>query len=242
MSARVLGGGGDVLLLCDHASAAVPDDIALGVAPSVMTKHVALDIGAEALTLALAARLDARAALGTVSRLVVDLHREPDHPQLIPVESDGYEIPGNHAADRAERIRRFHAPYHRAVHDLIRARRPALIVALHSFTPRLEVGMTADRRWDVGVLSNRDRRAADLAIAFLAQEDLIVGDNEPYSGRLLNATLNRHAEARGIPSLCLEVRNDHLLTASGVATMADVVARCVSHVRAGLARGRHSAT
>ncbi|SOB87511.1 Predicted N-formylglutamate amidohydrolase [Sphingomonas guangdongensis] len=242
MSARVLDGSGDVLLLCDHASAAVPDDIALGVAPTVMAKHVALDIGAEALTLALAARLDVRAALGTVSRLDIDLHREPDHPQLIPVVSDGYEVPGNHAADRAERIRRFHSPYHRAVHDLVRVRRPALIVAVHSFTPRLEVGRAADRRWDMGVLSNRDRRAADLAIAFLAQENLVVGDNEPYSGRLLNATLNRHAEARGIPSLSLEVRNDHLLSAPGVATMCDIVARCVAHVRDGLARGRHSAT
>ena len=35
-----------------------------------------------------------------------------------------------------------------------------------------------------------------------------VGDNEPYSGKQLNATMDRHAEANGIPYLTIEVRQD----------------------------------
>jgi predicted N-formylglutamate amidohydrolase len=238
---ELIDGAGDVLLLCDHASAAVPADIDLGVAPEVMAKHVAVDIGAGPLTRALATRLGAPAVLGTVSRLVIDLHREPDHPHLIPVESDGHAVVGNAGADRAERIRQFYAPYHRAIRESVRRHRPVLLVAVHSFTPRLEVGMDADRRWQVGILSNRDRRAAGLAIACLAVEGLIVGDNEPYSGRQLNLTLNRHAEAQGIASFSLEVRNDLINDTAGVAGWADTIARVIADVRNKVAWQRSSA-
>src|SRR3569623_2848595 len=108
------GRPGGVLLICDHASNAVPDDIDLGIAPVLLDKHIAIDIGAGPVTEALAARRDAPALLATVSRLVIDLHRQPDHPGLMPPVSDGHPIPGNDRADRAERIARFHRPYHRA--------------------------------------------------------------------------------------------------------------------------------
>jgi len=57
------------------------------------------------------------------------------------------------------------------------------------------------RPWHVGVLYNEDDRAARVAIPLLEAEGLMVGDQEPYSGRLLNATMNRHAEAEGRPYL-----------------------------------------
>lgn len=239
---ELIDGTGDVLLLCDHASAAVPADTDLGVATEVMGKHVALDIGAGPLTRALAARLDAPAVLGTVSRLVIDLHREPDHSHLIPIVSDGHAVPGNVGADRTQRIRRFYAPYHQAIRAAVRRYRPTLIVAVHSFTPRLEVGMAADRQWQVGILSNRDRRAADPALAFLAAEGLIVGDNEPYSGRHLNLTLNRHAEAVGIASFSLELRNDLIAADTAVAVWSDTIARLIANVRNRVARQPPSAT
>lgn len=214
------GAAGGLLLLCDHASAAVPDGIDLGVPPDVMARHVAVDIGAAPLTRALAARLGAPAVLATVSRLVIDLHRQPDHPALIPLESDGDPVPGNHAADRADRVARFHRPYHRAVAAAVRRYSPRLIVAIHSFTPRLRT-MEADRPWQIGILYNRDTRAAQRAIAELRSQGLCVGDNEPYTGRRLNATLNRHAEAHGFASFAVEVRNDLIADDAGVARWAD---------------------
>jgi predicted N-formylglutamate amidohydrolase len=224
-----------VLLLCDHASNAVPDDIDLGIAPDLLDRHIAVDIGAGPLTVALAAAIPAPAILGTVSRLVIDVHREPDHPGLIPQVTDGHVIPGNVTADRFARIARFHAPYHRAIADQIRRQRPGLIVAIHSFTPRLESGDAGNRPWQVGILSNRDRRAADPAIAFLTAQGLTTGDNEPYSGRLLNTTLNRHGEANGIPSLSVEVRNDLIGDAAGISHWCDIIARMIDHVRNSLA-------
>jgi predicted N-formylglutamate amidohydrolase len=240
-AAELLDGCAPVLLLCDHASDAVPPDIALGVPPGAMRRHIAVDIGAGALTRALAVRIGAPAVLGTVSRLVIDLHREPDHPKLIPTESDGQQVPGNIGADRLQRVARFHAPYHRTIARAVRQRRPALIVAIHSFTPRLEIGGT-DRPWQCGVLYNRDTRAARPAVAWLRAQGFVTGDNEPYSGRLLNATLNRHAEANGIASLSIEVRNDLIADDAGVADWTDVLAALVAHLRNGLAQGSSSKT
>jgi predicted N-formylglutamate amidohydrolase len=232
----VEGSQQDVLLLCDHASNAVPADIDLGIDPALLDLHIALDIGAGPLTRALAATLDAPAILATVSRLVIDLHREPDHVGLIPHHSDGHSIPGNEHADRADRIARFHAPYHRAIAQRVRTWRPRLILSIHSFTPRLEQG-GSDRPWQVGVLYNRDARAARPAIDFLRARGLVTGDNAPYSGRLLNATLNRHAEANGIPALAIEVRNDLIRDPAGVSRWTEILRDLTKSLRNTLACG-----
>jgi predicted N-formylglutamate amidohydrolase len=243
MSAPEILAGADprILLICDHASNAVPEDIDLGIAPDLLDKHIAIDIGASPLTRALATRLDAPAILATVSRLVIDLHRQPDHPRLIPETSDGHAVPGNVGADRFARIARFHAPYHHALADGIALHRPQLIASIHSFTPCLEDGGTP-RPWQIGILSNRDRRAADTIIPLLKARGIVTGDNEPYSGRLLNATLNRHAEAQGIPSVAIEVRNDLIADAPGVVVWRDILGQILIDVRNSLAQARGLAT
>ncbi len=226
----ILDGDADILLLCDHASNVVPEGIALGIPPELLDLHIAIDIGAEPLTRALAERLDAPAILATVSRLVIDLHREPDHPALIPTASDGHVIPGNAAADREERIDRFHRPYHEALARLIDTQAPRLLASIHSFTPQLENG-GAPRRWEAGILYNEDDRAAQVAIALLRAKGIEVGDNEPYSGRLLNATLNRHGEARELPYLAIEVRNDLISDAAGVGRWAEILSEIIAETR-----------
>ncbi|MBX3564768.1 MAG: N-formylglutamate amidohydrolase [Sphingomonas sp.] len=241
MTEIIQGSTEDVLLLCDHASNAVPDGIDLGIARELLDLHIAVDIGAGPLTRSLAAALDAPAILATVSRLVIDLHRETDHIGLIPHRSDGHLIPGNDSADRTGRIARFHAPYHRILRDRIRAQRPGLILSIHSFTPRLEHG-GSDRPWQVGVLYNRDTRAAHPAVQFFRDAGFVTGDNEPYSGRLLNATLNRHAEGQGIPSIAIEVRNDLIRDAAGVAAWTRTLADLTNSLRNSLARNGSVAT
>lgn len=219
-AAEWIAGSGPVMLVCDHASAAVPADIDLGISPALLNNHIAIDLGAADLTRAIAQRLGAPALLAPVSRLVIDLNRPTDHPGLIPLSSDGHAITGNAPADRPGRIARFHAPYHREIAARLRVQRPVLIVAIHSFTPALASTQVA-RPWPVAILSNRDRRAADLALSHLRAEGLMVGDNEPYSGRALNMTMNRHGEGNGIASLSIEVRNDGIANADGVAAWAD---------------------
>ncbi|MBC2777643.1 N-formylglutamate amidohydrolase [Parasphingopyxis marina] len=222
-----------LLLIADHASDRVPGDIDLGVDPAVMQKHIAVDIGIATLAPLVAARLGCPALLANVSRLVVDLHREADNPAVIPVTSDGYEIPANaalNAAGRAARIDRFWKPYHARAAELIEAHAPRMLFTLHSFTPSLE-SAPADRPWQIGILYNADERAPRIAIPKLEALGLVVGDNEPYSGKLLNATMNFHAEARGLPYLAIEVRNDLIDTPEGAREWAELLAPVIAAVR-----------
>lgn len=229
------GGDTPVLIVADHASNHVPADIELGVCPSLLDQHVALDIGVAQVAALLAEKLRCTAILGGVSRLVIDLNREEDAPCLIPHRSDGRIIPGNERADREARLTRFHRPYHAEVARLLGTMGRPFILSLHSFTPNLASDPGGARPWEIGILYNDDDRAARLAIPMLQAAGLAVGDQLPYSGRLLNASMNRHAEAVGIPYLGVEMRQDISGTAEGQHRFAELLAPVVERCRALLA-------
>jgi len=230
---RVLGEPrfGGILIVSDHASNRVPADIDLGIDPALLDEHVAIDIGVAEVAARLV-RPGIAAFLGSVSRLVCDFNRDEDEPAAIPHASDGHAIPGNlfDLADREERLARFHRPYHDALASLLHEAPPALLLSLHSFTPGLKTRPQELRPWHVGVLYNADDRAARLAIPLLEAEGLVVGDQLPYSGKLLNATMNRHAEADGRPYLGIEVRQDGIAEAAGQALWAERLARIANEV------------
>lgn len=202
---------GGILVISDHASAKVPDDIDLGVDPALLDQHIAVDIGVADVAAHMVAGGHADAAiLGGVSRLVLDANRDVDAAGLIPIVSDGHEILGNRLDDaqRAERVARFFTPYHDKISEILDEVRPAMILSLHSFTPALVSDPSQQRPWHVGVLYNEDDRLAAPAIAALQAEGLNVGDQLPYSGKILNATMNRHAEGNDIPYIGIELRQD----------------------------------
>ena len=230
---RRIAGAAPLLIIADHAANAVPPGIDLGIDPALLGDHIAVDIGTAALSTALAARLEARAIIATVSRLVIDCNRDPGVADVIPVASDGHVITGNlllSLAERALRIDAIHAPYHAAIAAEIARARPALIISVHSFTPRLATRPNEVRPWPLGILHNEDSRAAHAGLAWLAAKSIAVGDNQPYSGRVLNYTMDRHAEAAGIAYLGLEVRNDGVRNAAGVARWAALLGDCIRHV------------
>lgn len=212
-----------IVCVCDHASNRVPEDIDLGVAPELLNEHIAVDIGTEAVIEMLWAQHGIPAHLATISRLVCDLHREEDHPGLVPAVSDGHAIAGNTNASHFERLHRFHKPYHSALGDWLDRADPALIISLHSFTPHLATSNEA-RPWQVALLYNTDDRAARLAIPMFVEAGFEVGDNQPYSGRDLNYTMNRHAEAHGRPYLAIEVRQDQIADRQGQQFWAHLIA------------------
>jgi predicted N-formylglutamate amidohydrolase len=205
---EAIAGNGPLLLLCDHASNALPPG-GLGLDPALLSTHIAHDIGAAAVTRALARAYGAPALLGSWSRLLIDLNRGPDDPTLVMKLSDGSIIPGNEGADAAEvarRIARFHAPYHAAIAARLDLIGPdAVLISMHSFTPSWK---GRPRRWEVGILYDRDRRLAQPLMARLAEAGLAVGDNEPYSGALEGDTLWRHGTCRGLPHVLIEIRQD----------------------------------
>lgn len=220
---------GGIICVADHASSFVPGDVVLGIPESLMKQHIALDIGVEGVAERLARRHGIAAHIATVSRLVCDLHREESDPAIVPSESDGYLIPGNISADIERRLARYYRPYHAALGEWVTACQPELIVAVHSFTPELQNGGEA-RPWQVGLLYNDDDRASRHAIRLFAEEGLTVGDNQPYSGKDLNVTMNRHAEARGIPYLTVEIRQDQVTDEAGQARWAALLADVANRV------------
>lgn len=215
--------GANILIIADHASNHVPADINLGIAPEQLDNHIAIDIGIASVTRALCASLGCGAVLAGVSRLVIDFNREEDSPGLIPTISDGVAISGNVGADAQARLAAFYRPYHAAVARTLDAIERPFILSLHSFTPSLATRPEEHRPWDIGILYNTDDRAARLAIPMLADAGLCVGDQLPYAGTVLNATMNRHAEARAIPYLGIEMRQDHVASDSGARRMAAVI-------------------
>ncbi|MFZ9396292.1 MAG: N-formylglutamate amidohydrolase [Erythrobacter sp.] len=225
---RLLGSprAGGILIVSDHASNRVPPDIDLGIDRALLDQHIALDIGVAEVGAIMVREADFAAFQGNVSRLVCDFNREPHQPATIPVASDGHAITGNaidHEGHEA-RLARFFHPYHSALEAVLSAAEPALILSLHSFTPQLASHPAEQRPWHCGVLYNLDDRAARIAIPMLAAEGLFVGDQQPYSGRLLNATMNRHAEAHGRPYLGVELRQDLIAGPEGQARWAALLA------------------
>lgn len=226
-----------LLLVADHASNHVPADIDLGISQALLGEHVALDIGVDPLARALCAALDCPALLGGISRLVTDLNREENKPGLVPVASDGHAVPGNALLGhygRLGRIERFWRPYHTKLASMIAAHRPTMLISLHSFTPCL-ASAPDPRPWQIGILYNADERAARIAIPLLDAFGIATGDNLPYSGKVLNATMNAHGEANGIPYLGIEVRQDLIADAAGVEKWASLLAPVIARTRDALA-------
>jgi len=229
-------GHGRLILLCDHASNRLPEEYgALGLEPAQFERHIAYDIGAAALTRGLAARLGATAVLSCFSRLLIDPNRGMDDPTLIMRISDGAAVPGNREVDeeeRSRRIARFHQPYHDAISGVVAKVRAEghlpFLVSIHSFTP---VWRGWPRPWHVGILWDQDEQVARAMIrGFLAQGDLVVGDNEPYHGALEGDTLNTHGTKPGLPHALIEVRQDLIAAKTGVDEWVERVAKVVEPI------------
>lgn len=226
-----------VLLTCDHASARIPRALGtLGLAAPRLAEHIALDIGAAALTRRLGERLGAPQLLAGYSRLVIDCNRRLDDPTAFPAVSDGVIVPGNAALDAAGRRGRAEAlywPYHHAIRDRLAALEglapaPALI-AIHTFTPVMH---GRPRPWHLGVLWDVDPRVPVALLGRLgALDGVVVGDNEPYSGRHpADFTVDHHAEAGGLPHVSIEVRQDLVTTTDGVEHWSAVLAEALAPI------------
>jgi predicted N-formylglutamate amidohydrolase len=208
-------GKSNFVIVVDHASRRIPRRLKdLGLPEAELRRHIAWDIGALGVARQVAAALDAPLLAQNYSRLVIDCNRDPKVPSSIPLLSEASEIPGNAGLSEAEitarRVEIFE-PYHRQVRELLDERaaagRPTILVAQHSMT-NIYHGVT--RPMHAAVLYNRDRRFAGLMLDMLRREPgLVVADNEPYFvSDDTDYTIPRHGEARGLPHVEIEIRQD----------------------------------
>ncbi|MEE4014944.1 N-formylglutamate amidohydrolase [Roseibium sp. FZY0029] len=213
-------GAGPFVFVCDHASNFFPPpyDTSLGITDADKIAHIAWDPGALGVAKGLAKSLDAPLVHTTVSRLIIDCNREENRPDLIPCLSETTQIAGNQnlsADEKTFRIGLAHRPFHDAIDKVISGRLerglPTAVVSVHSFTP---VYKGVSRPWEIGLISDRDRRLADPVLkALKAHGGLTVGDNEPYApSDGVYYTIRRHGEDRKLPCLMIEIRNDEVRT------------------------------
>lgn len=219
----------DLIILCDHATNTIPSFIPnseLGLPAEDMARHIAYDVGAAGVSLALGRHLNASVLMSNFSRLVIDPNRGEDDPTLVMRLYDGSIIPANRhvtAEEKEQRLNICYRPYHHKVALELAAMAHPIIISIHSFAPQLR---GRDKRpWELGVLYSEDSRMArPLMNSILRDKTICLGDNQPYSGSLPGDCLDRHANQMGLYHVLIEVRNDLIETQEGQEIWAEKLA------------------
>ena len=225
-----------LLVSCEHGGNGVPPEYAplFAEARRVLESHRGMDFGARYVALAFGARLGVTPAIGTVTRLVVDLNRSPHHRTVFSEYTRGLSREQKSAVLDAH-----YRPYRTAVEGLVertvRSGAFALHVSAHSFTPELHGKV---RNCDVGLLydprSESERRFIEAWHAALAVHApaLRVRRNYPYRGvsDSLVTHLRRLHGQRTYAGVELEVNQKHVGTPGWhalVATLTDALEAAV---------------
>lgn len=222
-------GRAPVLVLCDHASNAVPRWVGdLGVSDDALNSHIGWDIGALMMAERIALRADAPGVFSGYSRLVLDCNRPLSHPGLVPEVSDGVEIPANVGLSREQsggRIEKVFLPYHFAVAGEL-ARFAArgvepLVLSVHSCTHVMD---NVQRPWSIGIAHSADERVSRPLVEALDEiGEFEVGDNQPYAVDESDYTIVAHGLDRGLKHVLVEVRQDLIGEREGAHRWADIL-------------------
>ena len=218
-----------IFIFGDHASRHIPEEYdSLGLSGTDLTRHIAWDIGTETVLRYLCEHFGCGGQLAAVSRLVIDLNRELGMPGLIPAESDGTLIAANANltdAARQDRIERFYNPYHTALGTELDRLEDPIVVSVHSFTPKPDLGEA--RRVDIGLLVKHDEDSAEQFREMFMRlgRAFRIGMNEPYSAYDLNHTIDANVAPRGLRHLAIEIRQDHIDSDEKARDIAQVLAQ-----------------
>lgn len=175
-----------ILLTCEHATRQVPREYRalFRDAETVLASHRGWDPGALEMSEALAHASGARLICGRATRLLVELNRSPDHPQLWSEFTR--DLPD---AEKAAILAAWYHPYRSRVHQCVgryvAEGESVRHFSIHTFTPVFEGRI---RDCDVGILFDPDRplevRTARELRSWLrmAVPGLRVRMNQPYKG------------------------------------------------------------
>lgn len=177
---------GMIVVTCEHASNQIPaawQHLFAGAADPLRS-HWGWDLGARELAAELAACFSAPLLAGTVSRLLVDLNRSLDNPDLWSQYSRGLED-----GQKQVLVRGFWQPFRGATADAV-ARAvhtcgACVHLSVHSFTP---VWNGLRRETDIGLLYDPARAREEAVVEALRERlcahlpDLAIRRNDPYEG------------------------------------------------------------
>ena len=225
-----------VLLVCDHASHRFPRSLGtMGLDYLNRHSHVVHDIGAGALVEMLANNLGVTAVLCQYSRLIVDCNRElVDHNAFLEF-NDGVDIPANHnlrSNEKEKRASEIYWPYHNAIEGQIGRLKDQginpVFISVHSFSPVIN---GEARKWEIGVLWDKDSTTAEFFLSNLGEAGYFVGDNKPYSGKdPEDFTIDHHAEPSGLPHVGIEIRQDLIHHSDGIKRISGILQKTINLV------------
>jgi predicted N-formylglutamate amidohydrolase len=238
-ASEVIGwpGHGRLVLSCEHASNRIPAPIRAGKLDKPwLATHWAYDIGAAELVREVVRNTGSVAVLSRFSRLICDANRDPTDPTVIVPRVEQHPLGFNEfisGTERALRIERYHAAFHRKIDELLERRLPqggdVVLVSVHSFVPAL-YGL--QRELDVGVLFNPYEAVAKRLAHSLASRGLVTALNEPYSGRRgLIYSAERHGLDHQVLYLELEVNQALLSTPPKVYRIARLIGESLAELR-----------
>lgn len=203
-----------LLVTCEHAGHEIPDETRAWFRgrEHVLRTHRGYDPGAAGVAREMASRLRTGAMLHTVSRLVVDVNRSPDHPDVFSEFTK--DLP---ESARAALMQRHYFPHRsaveRAIARLVERGLRVLHAGIHSFTPVLNNDV---RTVQLGLLfdpmrvfeSQACNRWADAIRR--AEPSLDVRFNEPYKGTDdgLTTCLRTKFPDQVYAGIEIEIRND----------------------------------
>lgn len=218
----------DLLFICDHASNNIPKSYKnLGLNKKDIESHIGWDIGAKAITLNLAKKLESSCFLSNFSRLIVDPNRKINDFDLIPKRSFGKKIPLNENIsfdERFLRIKKYYDIYHENLKKIIKRKisdgYKLKLISIHSFTKSSE---NFDRPNEIGLLWNKDISLMLPLKKKLLEKKISVGCNKPYSGFFYNHTLDYQSQENKIKNLSIEIRNDLICDKKGIIKWSNIL-------------------
>ncbi|MDA1161822.1 MAG: N-formylglutamate amidohydrolase [Planctomycetota bacterium] len=176
-----------LLITAEHGGNSVPDEYRhlFVTAHEILTTHRGWDPGSLELAECFARRPQAKLIFATTTRLLVDLNRSPDHPNVF----SEFTRPLDEIAQQTLLLS-YHLPHRLRVETYVRRLveqgKRVLHVGMHSFTPELN-GVVRDA--DIGLLYDPSRAVErDLCqhwkkVLKRQRPDLRVRLNYPYKGK-----------------------------------------------------------
>jgi predicted N-formylglutamate amidohydrolase len=219
-SIKVMNAGSDsnIVFLAEHTGKDFPGGYGtLGLTPEVLeTVSDYYDNGARRLITALTEQFHATAIFANYSRLLIDLNRKLDHPQLIRTQEDdwGISIPANVEMSNEERLRRialFYEPYHNKVREVIQKKIEAhgrvYVFVIHTCSTTYHAEL---RDFDVDVMYIGSEKMAHAFGSFMSAKNYKVNYNEPYNAKL-SATMVDYPEHK-VEWICIETNQKTIAT------------------------------
>lgn len=172
-----------LLISCEHAGNDVPEPFAtlFSGADDVLASHRGWDPGALEVAQSLAESLQVQLFSMPVTRLLIEMNRSLENPQLFSDFSSGLA-----ETEKAKLIDQYYSPYRNSIEEAIE-KTSALVIhlSIHSFTPVLNGEV---RQVDVGLLFDPDRKSEMQFCSVLKSNldreltELTIKFNEPYKG------------------------------------------------------------